>query len=285
MYGWVSYDDYMKLAKKLNIALFAVAIVLVCFITAVVFLLMQFFSREALAPLEEMVESLQASNQILEEQNSELTEQLVSERELFNSHLVSISAAIDSIGILQNQIVETAAELDIKNEALDEYAHNIEFLQEIINLGSNNARVDFNNLRVASNATESQLNQILRGSPLENYGWIFLTAERDNAVNALILIGIIRKESNLGRSNAGPNNIAGIRGGGGWASFSSMEECINFLARLLNERYLTVGGAFYNGLHLEGVNIRYAVTPGGSPNWEWSSGIRTIVARDLSLIS
>ena len=285
MQGWVSGKDYEAMAQRFKIMRLAAVAILGILVIVTILLLAQILGRQSLTHLEAQIESLQADKGALSAENAAMSEQLLQERYRLNEQLSYIMAAIEHMGVLQVQLTETTHDLYAQQEALEAYSLSVEYLQEIINLGSNNVRVDFDNLRVLSNTTEAQLNQILRGSPLENYGWHFLAAERNHRVNALVLIGIIRKESSLGRITAAPNNLAGIRRGGTWATFASQEESIHFLARILDENYLTVGGSFYNGVHLEGVNVRYAILPGGSPNWDWSSGIRTLVGRDLGVIS
>lgn len=285
MYGWISYEEYQKIKKHFKVACAVLGVMLAALIVVGSLLVFQVVGAGFSASSESDIAYLQRSNKLLTMENEELTEQLMTEREILINHLASVTATIDNMGILNDMLDDANAELYIKNMALFEYADELEFLQEILSAGYNSARVDFENLRVLSNATEEQLNQILQGSPLADHGWYFLEAERNYTVNALVLIGIIRKESALGRLPAAPNNIAGIRStAGGWASFESMVACINFLARLLDQRYLTTGAAFYNGVHIEGVNVRYALNPGGAPNWDWSSGIRSSVARDLRVI-
>jgi|GEM_PF-6995900 len=292
MYGWVSYKDHKKVKNILMAVLIAAPILVIALIVMNVYLLVQrpsSSSMESIAFQELMIQdeiiSLNQMIETLQIENDDLASQLVRERKILLDHLYSVTKAINSIESMADTIEDKGIELQSTRELLEEYADDVLFLSEILALGRNTARVDFYDLRVTSNTTEAQLNILLRGSPLEGYGWYFLAAERHYGVNAMILIGIVRQESGLGRFQANTNNIAGIKNTNGtWRAFDSMIDCINFLARLLANSYLAPNGRFNNGTHLEGVNVRYAVMPDGSPDWGWSSAIRQIVTRDLTRI-
>ena len=176
--------------------------------------------------------------------------------------------------------------LAVMYNAYTEEIESLKRLLELINMDQGNSVVvDVNNLRVRSDATETQLNRLLYGSPMAGLGWEFLVAEREHEVNAIILIMIIRQESGLGRHNIRPYNAAGIRQGSGWRTFESFAECIMFLASLLDRQYLTEGGAFHNGLSLRDVNIRYCLTSEGLIDWGWSEAITVNVNSGLRMLA
>ena len=147
---------------------------------------------------------------------------------------------------------------------------------KVASIGQNGVVADLTDLRIPSNAAESQLNMLLENTPLEGKGWYFLESEREYGVNAIIMIAIMQQESQLGLAGSlwRQNNFAGITNGrGGWASFETPRDGIFALARLLGTQYLTPYGQFYRGVSLEAVNVLYA--PLSDPlNSGWASGIR-----------
>ena len=99
-------------------------------------------------------------------------------------------------------------------------------------------------------------------------GEAFVAAEEQYGINALVLAGICHLESGGGTSRIAQDkgNLAGLGAfdGSEYASairFSSREDSIMFLARLLAEDYAP-GGKFYGGSHdLAGIGRRYASDP------------------------
>ncbi|MCL2095294.1 MAG: glucosaminidase domain-containing protein [Oscillospiraceae bacterium] len=89
-------------------------------------------------------------------------------------------------------------------------------------------------------------------------------------VNALLLLAIVRLESGNGRSDIAEkrNNFGGIVG---WeksvrvfVTFDSREDCLNYMADLLSEQYLTSSGRFFNGYSLTAISKKYSASP---ENW------------------
>ena len=97
-------------------------------------------------------------------------------------------------------------------------------------------------------------------------GDAFAQAEQEYGVNALFLISICEFESANGTSNLAQsqNNLAGLGGSGNWASFSSFEECVDYLAELLSNYYLNPESSFFHGYTTQGVCQTYC---GGSQHW------------------
>ena len=159
----------------------------------------------------------------------------------------------------------------------------IDVIKSASYLERNNIIANLDDLRIKSNATESQINILLANTPLEDAGWYFLEAERTYGVNAIIMIAIMRQESNLGRAGNlwRYNNFAGITDGrGGWARWDTKREGIFALARLLGLHYLCPNGRWYNGVSIEGVNVRYCLLPDGlTTDWDWSRHIRSHTAQ------
>jgi hypothetical protein len=164
----------------------------------------------------------------------------------------------------------------IASELVNVLQKDLELWHKVASIGQNGVVSDLTDLRITSNAAESQLNTLLENTPLEGKGWYFLESEREYGVNAIIMIAIMRQESQLGLAGSlwRHNNFAGLTNGrGGWASFATPRDGIFALARLLGTEYLTPDGQFYRGVSLDAVNILYA--PLSDPrNGGWASGVR-----------
>lgn len=95
------------------------------------------------------------------------------------------------------------------------------------------------------NGTAEQLNKQLnkKNGVLKNKGQVFLDAQEKYGVNAAILASIAIHETGYGTSNLAKtkNNVGGIRKGSGFKSYSSVDECIMDMARLLKQNYADKG--------------------------------------------
>lgn len=95
------------------------------------------------------------------------------------------------------------------------------------------------------NGTAEQLNKQLnkKNGVLKNKGQVFLDAQEKYGVNAVILASIAIHETGYGTSNLAKtkNNVGGIRKGSGFKSYSSVDECIMDMARLLKQNYADKG--------------------------------------------
>lgn len=94
----------------------------------------------------------------------------------------------------------------------------------------------------------------------------FLKAEEAYGVSALYLASIAALESGWGKECFRQNNIFGF----GQLAFSSKAECIDYVARYLSENYLSPGGMYYNGMSIEGINVRWNGRP------EWAEAVEAI---------
>lgn len=101
---------------------------------------------------------------------------------------------------------------------------------------------------------------------LVGMGDAFAAAEQAYGVNSLFLISLCEFESANGTSSLARNrnNLAGLGGQGNWASFSSFEDCIDYLADLLSSRYLNPESSFFHGYDTVGVCQTYC---NGSQHW------------------
>ncbi len=103
----------------------------------------------------------------------------------------------------------------------------------------------------------------------------FIAAEEKYGVNAVFLAAVAALESGWGKSCFRENNIFGWSG----KSFSSKEECIDFVAGKIAENYLSEDGKYHNGKTLSGVNVCY----NGNSFWEEKiAGIMAMISRKCS---
>lgn len=134
--------------------------------------------------------------------------------------------------------------------------------------------VDWNNLRKLSGLTAQQMTAFLKDTNLESLGEAFIKAEEEYKVNAIFLAALAMHESNNAKSriavdklnlfgykayDADPYNSA--------QKFSSLEEGIFTVAKMLSQSYLTPGGKYFNGYSIDHINIKYATDK------NWGNGI------------
>lgn len=150
---------------------------------------------------------------------------------------------------------------------------------------------DPNDVTKISNLTSTQLIGILNanGGNAKNfvpYASSLITAEQKYHVNVFFLIGIEAIESgwitskiarncnNLGgvcASSNHPSNGCGSNSNCSFAYFSSVNQFIDYHAKMLHEDYLTPGGSFYNGTSPSAVVTKYC--PGCS---SWPGKVTSI---------
>lgn len=116
-----------------------------------------------------------------------------------------------------------------------------------------------NDVSVLSNATEDQLNELLKDKGLKGLGGVYIQAENTYKVNALFLIGATALESYWGQSDLAKtkNNLSGYYIKGKPKYFKSKAECIMETARLISEQYLKEDGLYYEGKSVRAININY----------------------------
>jgi len=139
---------------------------------------------------------------------------------------------------------------------------------------------DSADLNTITGYTAEQFNKMLSGTPLAEYGYIFVNAEVNHGVNGLFMAALTGQEQNFGASESGckaklnltsymayDSNVSAAR------TFASYDECIDVTAKLIKKSYLTVGGTYYNGATPEGINVRYA------SDKTWAAKIKSIMVR------
>lgn len=120
------------------------------------------------------------------------------------------------------------------------------------------------NVNSITGLTAEQLDQGLAGTGLAGLGKYFISAEKEYHVSALALAGIAANESSWGTSNFAKtrNNYFGYQAYDHdvdkAARFDSPKASIDAVSKLLANQYLDPAGAYYNGVTLQGINVRYA---------------------------
>ena len=126
------------------------------------------------------------------------------------------------------------------------------------------------NLTLPSGETAASLDQFLAGSALAGLGASFMRAEATYHVSARYFVAHAILESAWGTSALAQykHNLFGFGANdanpyGDAATFPSFDACIQYVSQFIEANYLTVGGAFYHGPTLRGMNVDYA----SDPNW------------------
>ncbi len=140
---------------------------------------------------------------------------------------------------------------------------------------------DPNDLREPSNLTAWQIEKILEGSNLQVLAEEYYEMEQKYNINALFLIALNTEESGYGRSDLAVyrNNIGGVRArSGGFAHFESWESCLDYIANLIDKKYLTESGPYYNGTSIYDVNKKYCVGE------QWAINLNKIANKYLAKV-
>lgn len=126
------------------------------------------------------------------------------------------------------------------------------------------------NLTLPSGETTASLNQFLNGSALAGLGASFMQAETTYHVSARYFVAHAILESGWGTSAIAQykHNLFGFGADDAnpyvdATTFASFDACIQYVAQFIATNYLTVGGQFYHGPTLRGMNVDYA----SDPNW------------------
>ena len=118
-----------------------------------------------------------------------------------------------------------------------------------------------------SNLNDKEINKKLKGTFLEGTGKMMYQIEMEKGINFRAVYAIAALESGKGTELAGKNNYCGIKNKdySGYRDFDSREECLIFLAGILNSK-------FYRGRSLESINLNYCPS-----DLEWSKEVKKIM--------
>ena len=192
----------------------------------------------------------------------------------------------EEIDLLKKSRDEANQEKETRERELEELRTNYDelerkYLEEIKPVSFNS-----NNLWEKSNATVNDMTVALFGTGLEEVAYAYVKAEKEWGVIAIFVASLTAEESGWGRSNRAinQNNLSGYAvysAGASGRSFSSKEESIMETAKLICQQYLKPTGAYYNGISIYDVNIKYCPNDGGT----WSKNISSIAYSLVSKIN
>jgi beta-N-acetylglucosaminidase len=121
-----------------------------------------------------------------------------------------------------------------------------------------------------SGETAARLDQFLQGTALQGLGSAFMAAETSYHVSARYLLAHAIEESAFGTSQIAQDkhNLYGYGADDAHPyqdayTFPSFAACIDFVARMVAQNYLSPSGPYYHGPTLRGMNVDYA----SDPNW------------------
>lgn len=124
-----------------------------------------------------------------------------------------------------------------------------------------------------SGETAQRLDSFLQGTALAGLGSAFMAAEQNYHVSARYLLAHAIEESAWGTSQIAQDkhNLYGYGADDSHPyqdaySFPSFAACIDYVARMVAENYLSPSGPFYHGPTLRGMNVCYASDPSWAEN-------------------
>ena len=118
-----------------------------------------------------------------------------------------------------------------------------------------------------SNLNDKEISKRLKGTFLEGTGEMMYKIEMEKGINFRAVYAIAALESGKGKQTSGRNNYCGIKNKdySGYRDFDSRDECLIFLAGILNSK-------FYRGRSLESINLNYCPS-----DLEWSKEVKKIM--------
>ena len=124
-------------------------------------------------------------------------------------------------------------------------------------------------LLLKSELTESQLNENLKGD-FQGKAHLFLTAEEETGVNAVLIASLAALESGWGKYPNSQNNYFGWYGD---TYYTNADDSILDVAQRIKELYLSESGAYFSGYGVRDVNEYY------SESSEWSLLVEEMMAQ------
>lgn len=118
-----------------------------------------------------------------------------------------------------------------------------------------------------SNLNDKEINKRLKGTFLSGTGKMMYKIEMEKGINFRAVYAIAALESGKGKQTSGINNYCGIKNKdySGYRDFDGRDECLIFLADLLNSK-------FYRGKSLESIGPDYCPTDN-----EWAYKVKKIM--------
>lgn len=135
------------------------------------------------------------------------------------------------------------------------------------------AKTTYDLRRISGESTESLQKGLV--SPLDELAGEFIACEEEHKINAIMLASIAALESGWGKSDLAENsnNLFGwTNDDGGFMEFDSKEECIQYVAQAISEKYINEDGEYYSGgTTIEHIASLYCEQP------EWKEQINGII--------
>ncbi len=140
--------------------------------------------------------------------------------------------------------------------------------------------VNLQNLLHKSNISTQKMKALLQGTGLYNVAHVFVQAEQQYGVNAIVLASISAQETGWGNSRRAvedgnlfgygvynSSSVGKVYKNGSNTILQAQTNSILDMAKHLRTNYLTQGAKYYHGYSIEAVNVRYCVDPVGEPTW------------------
>lgn len=133
-----------------------------------------------------------------------------------------------------------------------------------------------------SHITDEEFYDLLSDTALIDVAWTFKYAEDNYGVNGLFLLGLVALESGWGESERSQNhrerNLTGYNIVSSDSSyyFETRSDSVLATAKLLANDYLTSNGRYYNGVSVEGINVKYCAEE------DWSNKVIAIANKLLN---
>lgn len=135
------------------------------------------------------------------------------------------------------------------------------------------AKTTYDLREISGESTESLQNGLV--SPLNELAGEFILCEKEHEINAIMLASIAALESGWGTSDLAEdsNNLFGWTcDDGGYMEFDSKEECIQYVAQAISEKYISEDGEYYSGgTTIEHIADLYCDQP------EWEEQVNGII--------
>lgn len=135
------------------------------------------------------------------------------------------------------------------------------------------------NITTTHNVNVDKLNNYLKDKGvLKDKGQAFIDAQNKYGISASVLVAICMNESAKGTSNLAKtkNNVGGVRVSGSkeFRSYEKVEDCINDIAELLKNHYVTNSGVSGKSLtKLYEINAKYCPVAEVTENSRWAANV------------
>lgn len=131
-----------------------------------------------------------------------------------------------------------------------------------------------------SHITEDQMIKLLSNTGLHDVAWVYTYVEEYYGINSLLLLSISALESGWGESYRAifHKNLTGynIVSDSSVYTFPSRADSLLATAKLLYHDYLQPEGRYYNGVSVEGINVKYCAEE------DWSNKVIAIANKLLN---